>query len=285
MVKEKLIKKQPYQGRLALVCGGSSGIGKATAELFVQLGGSVCIVARTVETLKKAVNEIKALKVEEEQIVEFISCDTSNLEQVNQLFNGFFDKYRVPDYLFNYVGISYPQYTDKFEFKDLKFHMDTNYYGQLIPIITILPHFLNRKEAGHIINMSSVAGFIGVMGYAGYTPTKFAIAGLSEVLRNEFKAYDIKVSVVFPPDTDTHGLNEEAKTRPEELNIISEHAGLLQPEEVAETILKDVLKGKFYILPGSAKFVWRMKRLFPKLVFWVSDRDLKKARKNLGKEI
>ena len=133
--------------------------------------------------------------------------------------------------------------------------------------------------------MSSVAGLIGVMGYAGYTPTKFAIAGLSEVLRNEYKAYNIKVSVIFPPDTNTHGLAEEAKTRPEELNIISEHAGLLQPEEVAEKILKDVLKGNFSILPGSAKFIWRMKRLFPKLVFWVSDRDLKKARKMLGKEI
>jgi short-subunit dehydrogenase len=122
------------------------------------------------------------------------------------------------------------------------------------------------------------------MGYAGYTPTKFAIVGLSEVLRNEYNAYNIKVSVVFPPDTDTHGLHEEAKTRPEELNIISERGGLLLPEEVAEQILKDILKEKFYILPGSAKFLWRIKRLFPKLVFWVSDRDLKKARKKLSKE-
>lgn len=281
---EKLIEKQPYKGKFAIVCGGSKGIGKATAKLFVQLGGNVCIVARTLDTLKEAVDEIKTLKAEEEQIVEFISCDTSNLENVTQLFNEFFEKYRVPDYLFNYVGISYPDYTDKFEFKDLKFHMETNYYGQLIPIITILPHFL-KKKSGHIINMSSVAGFIGIMGYAGYTPTKFAIVGLSEVLRNEYKDYNIKVSVIFPPDTDTYGLHEEAKTRPEELNIISERAGLLQPEEVAEKILKDVLKEKFYIFPGSAKFLWRMKRLFPKLVFWVSDRDLKKARKKLGKEI
>ena len=121
------------------------------------------------------------------------------------------------------------------------------------------------------------------MGYAGYTPTKFAIAGLSEVLRHEYKPYNIKVSVVYPPDTDTFGLHEEAKTRPEELNIISERGGLLQPEEVAEKILTGVLKEKFYILPGSAKFMWRMMRLFPKLVHWVTDGDLKKARKKMGK--
>jgi len=175
-MKEKLIKKQPFKGKLALVCGGSRGIGKETAKLFVRLGGDVCIVARTLDMLKEAVEEIKKLKVNVNQIVELMSCDTSNLEQVDHLFNEFFKKFRIPDFLFNFVGISYPQYTDKFEFKDLKFHMDTNYYGQLIPIITILPHFL-KKESGHIINMSSVAGFIGIMGYAGYTPTKFAIVG------------------------------------------------------------------------------------------------------------
>jgi 3-dehydrosphinganine reductase len=283
MVKEKLIHRQPFKDKSAIICGGSKGIGKATANILVKLGGNVCIVARTLETLQKAAEEIKGSKVDEKQFVEIISCDTSNLEQVTQSFNEFIKKFGVPDYLFSYVGISYPQYTDKFELKDLKFHMETNYYGQLIPIITILPHFLKQKR-GHFINMSSIAGFIGLMGYAGYTPTKFAIAGLSEVLRHEYKPYNIKVSVVYPPDTDTFGLHEEAKTRPEELNIISERAGLLQPEEVAEKILTGVLKEKFYILPGSAKFMWRMMRLFPKLVHWVTDGDLKKARKKMGKD-
>ncbi len=276
------MKKRPFKGKSAIVCGGSKGIGKATAKLFVQLGGNVCIVARTLETLKIAAEEIKALKSEGSQFVETISCDTSNLEQIKQFFSEYIKKFEVPDYLFNYVGISYPQYTDKFEFKDLKFHMETNYYGQLVPIITLLPYFLEKKK-GYIINMSSVAGYIGLMGYAAYTPTKFAVAGLSEVLRHEYKPYNIKVSVVYPPDTDTYGLHEEAKTRPEELNIISERAGLMQPEEVAEKILIDILKNKFYILPGSSKFLWRMMRLFPKIVHWVSDGDLRKARKRLGK--
>jgi len=284
MVKEKLIKKQPFKDKSAIICGGSKGIGKATAKLFVQLGGNVCIVARTLDVLNAAAEEIKSLKVDENQLVEVISCDTSNMEQVKQLFNEYIKKFGIPDYSFNYVGISYPNYTDKLTVEDFKFHMDTNFFGQLNPILTILPYYMERKE-GHFINMSSLAGYIGVMGYAAYTPTKFAIVGLSEVLRNEYKAYNIKVSIVYPPDTDTFGLHEEAKTRPEELNVIAERAGLMQPDDVAEVIINGVLKEKIYIHAGISKLYWRIMRLFPKLVHKFSDSDLKKARKKLGKKI
>jgi len=284
MVKEKLIKKQPFKDKSAIICGGSKGIGKATAKLFVQLGGNVCIVARTLDALNATAEEIKSLKVDENQLVEVISCDTSKMEQVEQLFNEYITKFGVPDYSFNFVGISYPNYTDKLTVENFKFHMDTNFFGQLNPILTILPYYMERKE-GYFINMSSLAGYIGVMGYAAYTPTKFAIVGLSEVLRNEYKAYNIKVSIVYPPDTDTFGLHEEAKSRPEELNIIAERAGLMQPDEVAEVIIKGVLKEKLYIHAGISKLYWRIMRLFPKLVHKFSDSDLKKARKKMGKKI
>ncbi len=284
MTKKKLIKNQPFKGKWAIISGGSKGIGKATAKIFAQLGGNVCIVARTLETLNDAAEEIKSLKVDETQLVEVISCDMSNMEQVDRLFKEHIKEFGVPEYSFNFVGISYPNYTDKLTIEDYKFHMDTNYFGQLNSILTILPYYMERKE-GYFINMSSLAGYIGVMGYAAYTPTKFAIVGLSEVLRNEYKQYNIKVSIVYPPDTDTFGLHEEAKTRPEELNIIAEKGGLMQPDEVARIIIKGVLKEKFYIHAGSSKVYWRIMRLFPKLVHKFTDSDLKKARKKLGKNI
>jgi len=284
MSKEKLMKKQPFKGKWAIISGGSKGIGKATAKIFVQLGGNVCIVARNLETLNNAAEEIKSLKAKENQLVEVISCDMSNMEQVERSFKDYIKEFGVPDYSFNIVGISYPNYTEKLTIEDYKFHMDTNFFGQLNSILTILPYYMERKE-GHFINMSSLAGYIGLMGYAAYTPTKFAIVGLSEVLRNEYKQYNIKVSIVYPPDTDTFGLHEEAKTRPEELNIIAEKGGLMQPDEVAEIIIKGVLKEKFYIHAGSSKVYWRIMRLFPKLVHKFTDSDLKKARKKLGKKI
>ncbi|MHA2288669.1 MAG: SDR family oxidoreductase [Promethearchaeota archaeon] len=284
MSKEKINKKKPFVGKWAIISGGSKGIGKATAKLFVQLGGNVCIVARTLETLNSAAEEIKNFKVEENQSVEVLSCDMSNSEQVNQQYIKHIKEFGVPDYTFNIVGISYPNYTDKLTIEDYKFHMDTNFYGQLNAILTVLPYYMERK-GGYFVNMSSLAGYIGLMGYAAYTPTKFAIVGLSEVLRNEYKQYNIKVSVVYPPDTDTFGLHEEAKTRPEELNIIAARAGLMQPERVAQIIMKGILKGKFHIHAGSSKIYWRLMRLFPKLVRSFTDSDVKKARKKMGKKI
>ena len=206
------------------------------------------------------------------------------MEQVERLFNGHIKEFGVPDYLFNIVGISYPNYTEKLTINDYKLHMDTNFYGQLNAILTLLPYYMEQKE-GYFVNMSSLAGYIGLMGYAAYTPTKFAIVGLSEVLRNEYKQYNIKVSIIYPPDTDTFGLHEEAKTRPEELNLIAGRAGLMQPDKIAEVIMKGIMKEKFHVHAGSSKVYWRLMRLFPKLVRSFTDSDVKKARKKMGKLI
>jgi short-subunit dehydrogenase len=282
MSKEKLIKKQPFKEKSVLICGGSKGIGKAVAKEIVQLGGNVCIIARDIEKLEKTANELKKLKMEDQNI-EIISCDTTDIEKLEPLISNYIEKEGPPDYLLNFVGISLPDYLEKLTLESFQKHMNTNFFGQLNPILLVLPYFKEKRD-GYIVNASSIAGYIGQMGYAAYTPTKSAIIGLSESLRHELKPYNIKVSILCPPDTDTPGLKEELESRPEELNIISESwGGLLSPEEVAEKYIKKLLKNEFYIMPGSSKFLWRMMRLFPKLVHKISDRDLKKARKKLGK--
>jgi 3-dehydrosphinganine reductase len=283
MPKHKLIIKQPFKDKWALICGGSKGIGKAVAKELIQLGGSVCLVARDLKKLMDTSEELLTYKVRITQQIEVISCDATDMEKLKSSLTDFIKSFGVPNYLLNFVGISFPDYLEDLSLETFKNHMNMNYYGQLNPILILLPYFLKNKE-GYIANTSSVAGYIGQMGYGAYTPTKFAIVGLSESLRHELKPYNISVSVLFPPDTDTPGLKEELETRPEELNIISgSWGGLLTVEEVAEKFIKGLLKKKFYIMPGSSKFLWRMMRFFPKLVHIISDRDLRKAREKLGK--
>ena len=283
MLKEKLIKKHPLMGKLAFFIGASMGIGKAIAKDFVQLGSSVLIIARRQNFLQEAAKEMRKQISDESQIVEIISCDATDMEKLKPLLEDFIKKYGVPDYLFNFVGHSIPGYVENYALDDFKEHMNLNYYGQLVPTLILLPYFMKEKK-GHLIYFSSILGYLGIMGFGAYIPTKFAITGLGEALRNELKPYKIKCSIVYPPDTNTPGLTTENESKPSECAIMSETGGLLEPEEVSEHVIKKLLKNKFHISPGNAKPIRYINRIFPKVVRWYLDRDYKKARKKLGKE-
>lgn len=205
---------------MAILSGGSKGIGKETAKEFVSLGGSVCIIARHKEPLESAAKEIRDLIREDEQFVEAIECDSTDMERLRPALADFVDRHGVPDYLVNLVGYAYPQYVQELSLADCRKSMEVNYFGQLIPTLLLLPHFIAARK-GHIANVSSVMGFMGIMGYAAYAPTKFAIVGLTEVLRYELKPYGIRLSILFPPDTDTPGFEIENRTKPEETALMS----------------------------------------------------------------
>ncbi len=280
----KNLDKQPLAGKIAMIPGGSKGIGKATAKIFVQLGGSACIIARDPKALEDAAREIKKNKRTETQFIETISCDTTDMNKLRPLIEEFIQKRGTPDYLINCVGYAYPQYIQKLTLEDFQKNMNVNYYGQLIPILIVLPHMM-EANSGHIACISSAMGYLSFMGYSTYSPSKFALVGLMETLRNELKPYGINCSLLYPVDTQTPGFDKENESKPPECALMSEVGKLMTPDEVAEFFVKNLLKNKFYILPGKAKFGWRMMRLFPKIVHWTFDGDYKKALKKLGKKI
>lgn len=282
MVKEKLIEKQPFEGKTAILIGASTGMGKAIAKDFVKLGGNVLIIARRQDVLEEAAEDIKNIILQGSQFVEAISCDATNLEKLKPILEDFIRNHEVPDYLFNLVGYAIPHYIEDYTLDDFKANMNRNYYGQLVPTLVLVPFFMKEKK-GHIIFFSSMLGYMGMMGYASYVPSKFAIVGLAEALRNELKPHNIKISIVYPPDTNTPGLTTENQGKPPECVMISETGGLLEPEEVSEYVIKKVMKNKLHISPGNAKSIRYVNRIFPKLVRWFLDRDYKKARKKLGK--
>jgi 3-dehydrosphinganine reductase len=269
-----------FYGKTAIITGGSQGIGKAVAVALGKHGASICIVARNKKNLSAAEHEISKY-IRKEAYVESISADAADFKLMNKNIQAFVKKHGTPDYLFNFAGYAYPQYIQKLTFDDFSKNMETNYYAQLAPSIAMLPHFMEKKQ-GHIINCSSVAGFMGMMGYATYSPTKFAIAGLTESLRHECSAAGVKFSVAYPPDTDTPGFEHESITKPREVAILSEGGGLLSADEVAEKILNGVAKNRFFILPGQSKLLWTINRFFPNLTHKILDMELAKAVKKVG---
>ena len=275
-------KTPTFENKYFLISGGSKGIGKATAKAVARLGGSVCILARDEKVLNAAAEEIRSAFISKNQFVETIACDATDENELRPQINAMIASHGAPDYLLNVVGYAYPQNITKLDLADFRKNMDVNYYGQLVPTMLVLPSMLEAGK-GHISFVSSMAGFLGIVGYATYSPTKFALVGLAEVLRHELKPKNISISVLYPPDTDTPGFEKENETKPPETAMLSETAKLFTPEQVAERYLEGLLKTKMHILVGEGRWIWPVFRWFPKLVYTIMDQDYKKAIKKLAK--
>lgn len=270
-----------FRGTSSVICGGSRGIGLETARAMVRRGGNVCIVARDAQVLEAASRELLSARAEASQWVEAIACDTADAERLRPLLEDYVRRRGVPDYLINNVGFAYPQYVQNLVLDDFRRNMDVNYYGQLGPLLILLPHFM-RARKGHIANVSSMLGFMGMIGYSTYAPTKFALVGLTDSLRNELKPHGITFSILYPPDTETEGFEKENRTKPRETQLMSANVKLMSPAAVAEVFVQGLLRRQYAIMPFQARWVWWLNRFFPGLVRWVLDQDYAKARRQAG---
>jgi 3-dehydrosphinganine reductase len=239
-----------FQGKLALVIGGSSGIGLAVSKMLANLGANVWILARRETLLQSALEEIKKLAIQPAQSFGYLVADISSWELVQKVLGDFSTNVGTPDLLVNSAGISRPG-----EFIDLDteiFHqlMDVNYMGTVHAIKSVLPGMVTRKS-GYIVNISSIAGLGGVYGYSAYGATKYAIHGLTDVLMYELKPTNIKFSIVFPPDTQTPGLEaDQAFLPPVTVQMNADFGGMMTADEVAKAIINGIMKEKYFIIPG-----------------------------------
>ena len=129
-----------------------------------------------------------------------------------------------------------------------------------------------KQKKGYIVNISSIAGFIGVFGMTSYSASKFGVIGFSEALRSELKPCEVNVSVLCPPDVSTPMLEKADRIKPEEAKAISSGADIMTPEAVAEVLVRALAREDFLIIPNaSGKFTYFMKRLFPGLTEWIVD--------------
>jgi 3-dehydrosphinganine reductase len=238
-----------FNRKLVLITGGSSGIGLALARQLVTYGANVFILARRLEHLTSTILELKKSRIYPEQKIGLVSADVSREKSTARILEGFISKVGVPDYIFNSAGIVFPGQVENIPLNEFHSLMDTNFFGTVLVTKTFLPALLIRGS-GHIVNISSFAGFYASYGYAAYSSTKFAVRGFSDVIRAELKPRGIKVSVVFPADVDTPQLAYERSVQPEIMKEINASAGMLPSEKVAESILKGVAKRHYIITPG-----------------------------------
>ncbi|MBA4419570.1 MAG: short-chain dehydrogenase [Anaerolinea sp.] len=275
--------KLNFSAKHVFITGGSSGIGLALANLLASQGADIAIMARRNHQLHLAADEIRSHFVNPAQQLRLVAGDVSDLEKVMPALAKYEQEHGTPDFLINSAGITYP---GKFStlapeiFRDL---VNINYLGTVYVTRAFVNGMLKRGS-GWIVNISSMAGFIGTYGYSGYGASKYAVRGFSDVLRAELKPRGVQVSVVFPPDTLTPQLAFEKDLKPAITKELADNAGVLTAEKVASVIVKDMRKGRYTILPGfQSWFYYTLTSILGDFTYVVMDMEVKNAIRRIMK--
>ncbi len=272
--------------RCAFITGGSSGIGLAVAKELVRRKADVLLIARDKNRLEQAAGSLisgrvdASGRIEPKPRVATLALDVGNPEQVKNLLLRAVQEFGEPDFLLNCAGEAFPDYFDRIP--DALFEQTINVHlkGTWYVTKTLLPYL--KKNQGIIVNVSSLAGLVGVFGYTAYSAAKAGVIGFSEALRSELVDEGIRIAVLCPPDTDTPGFEKENRMKPRETKAISASAGVLKPETVAQELFRGLSKGKFLIIPGfEARFTAWVARHMPVVVRWVMDRTIRNCRRQI----
>lgn len=258
-------------GKRALVTGGSSGIGLATAKELKREGARVILVSRRMSRLKRAKRKVGPGTV-------ILECDVADPDSIKGLERALTKKSLGLDVLINCAGMVEPFPLGELTDEQIRGTIETDLIGAVNVTRGLLP-LMNRP--GYIVNVSSMAGLMGIYGYTAYSAAKFGLIGFSEALRMEMEPEGIGVSVVVPQDVNTPQLEYEKVRRPRELDAVAGGVSSVSPERVARAIVKGLKRGTFMIYPtASARYLHLAYRLFPALVRSRMDRRVRRSRKD-----
>jgi NAD(P)-dependent dehydrogenase (short-subunit alcohol dehydrogenase family) len=270
------VKPSDFENKQIYVVGGSLGIGLSIVRRVASLGSHVTIFARREELLERAVDTVSAGRKHPSQHVAARQLDVGDPLQVAQVMQQTVAAHGPPDVLINCAGRAYPRRFEEVSYEQFADTLRVNLHGCWNTVQAVLPHM--RPRGGYIVNTASLAGLIGVFGYTDYCASKFGVVGFSEALRSELKAYNITVSVLCPPDTDTPGLAIENQTKPEETRAISAAGRVMTADAVADALIRGMARHAFLIIPGiEGRIGVLAKRFFPGVVERIMDRTIRRV--------
>lgn len=242
---------------VVVITGGSSGIGRAIAQEFLLRNYRIVIVARDIERMKRVKEELldRCPGIQPDEI-DLRAMDLRDFAASAALIATIERDVGAIEILITSAGIAEPGLFLEQPIEAHVEHMQINFFGSL-GVAHAAAHAMAVRGRGQIVLISSGVAFVGVYGYAAYAPSKFALRGLGETLSAELAEHGIRVSVAYPPDTDTPQYQQEQKTKPEVTKAISSGGGLFSAELVARIIVQKALAGASVITIGKPLIILR----------------------------
>jgi short-subunit dehydrogenase len=263
MKNNQINLKNHFAGKVAVITGGASGIGKALAIKLAKLGCDLALVDRDINGLMTIQKELECFNV---------TCIIEDLDVSDQQgFIRFSEKvvaqfYHV-DMLFNNAGVSLIDSVEKQSFDDFHWLMNINFWGVVYGSHAFLP-YLKKSPNAHLVNVSSLFGLLSLPLQSAYNSSKFAVRGFTESLKMEMAGTNVSVHCVHPGGIKTNITNNAkistAHVPKSQILADFDKQAKTTAEQAADVILQGLVENKRRILIGKdAKYLDRIVRWFP----------------------
>tara|TARA_B100000965_G_scaffold334467_1_gene299767 strand:+ start:5525 stop:6391 length:867 start_codon:yes stop_codon:yes gene_type:complete len=230
-------------GKTCIVTGANSGIGRSTAITLAKNGYTVFATMRSLERGEKLRDLAQQLSLEINEVV----LDVSDTDSVNQGIDEILDQTNQIDVLINNAGVGSNAVIEDVDIDSDKDVFETNFWGAIRCIQAVLPA-MRQQKSGHIIQVSSIAGRVGLPAQPIYSASKWALEGLSENLAHDLSSFGVRISIIEPGVTRTAilGKNNTVPHNPDFEHIYGRMLDMymqgieanIRPEAVSETILR-----------------------------------------------
>jgi NADP-dependent 3-hydroxy acid dehydrogenase YdfG len=250
-------------GKLAVITGAGSGIGRSLAQQLNAQGCRLLLSDISEEGLAATVDSLANKDV----LTQTRVVDVADREAMHTWANDIDTEHGHIDILINNAGVALMATVEESQYEDIEWLMNINFWGVVYGTKAFLP-LLRKSKQGHLVNLSSIFGIVGVPTQSAYNAAKFAVRGFTEALRHEMNDTNVHVCCVHPGGIQTN-IARNSRSMDSSITADERHKSFSElarttSESAAAQIITAIEKRKIRLLIGKdAKFISLLARLFP----------------------
>ena len=252
-----------FHGKVAMITGGASGMGRAMALRLAKQGTKVAIVDLNEVALRETAAQSPNISA--------YRCDVTNEQQVEETVARIENEIGPIDRLAHAAGIMPGDTIVNMPAQTINRVMEINYFGTVFITKAVLPRLLKRGS-GDIVIFGSITGYAFTQRFSAYCASKAAVNAFTEVMIHEHKNSGLRILLVCPPAVDTPLIAQAIDNGPQAVRDAAKNKSMVTPDYIIDAIEVGLEKGREVILPGQANVGYLLRRISPKLLWKLSDK-------------